>query len=170
VEVRTSGEFFDSAFQLSCGEHFLSFYLPMLSIHLMATTVALGAVALVPRGSPVRELLRALGDPSRCLALSTTNTLYLYDQLGLRFWAEPSTGLVGELQLVLETQPGAVFPAQPFTGLLSYEGQPLALPVPASQLAQGRFPVECGLPAICVVGVRVEYPLFAVRRFYQPDY
>jgi hypothetical protein len=112
----------------------------MLSIHLMATSVALGAVTLVPRGSPVRELLWALGDPSRCLALSTTNTLYLYDQLGLRFWAEPSTGLVGELQLVLETQPGAVFPAQPFTGLLSYEGQPLALPVPASQLAQGRLP------------------------------
>ena len=85
-------------------------------------------------------LLRALGPPTRCLAVSPTNALYLYDQLGLRFWAAPATGLVGELQLVLETQPREVFPTQPFTGLLSYEGQPLALPVPAWRLAQGQLP------------------------------
>jgi len=72
--------------------------------------------------------------------MSATNTLYLYDELGLRFWADPSTSLVGELQLVLETQPRAVFPTHPFAGLLSYQGQPLALPVPASQLAQGKWP------------------------------
>ena len=94
----------------------------------------------MPRGSPVQDLQRALGPPTRCLTLSATNTLYLYDQLGLRFWAAPATGLVGELQLVLETRPEVVFPTHPFTGLLRYQGQRLALPVPASLLAQGTLP------------------------------
>jgi len=112
----------------------------MLAIHLTPTLLELGAVALAPRGSSVADLLRALGPPTRCLTLSATSTLYLYDQLGLRFWAAPTTGVVGEVQLVLETQPREVFPTHPFTGLLRYQGQRLALPVPASLLAQGTLP------------------------------
>ena len=112
----------------------------MLSINLTAASVELGGGALVPRGSPAAGLLRALGPPTRCLMVSPTNALYLYDQLGLRFWVAPTTSLVGELQLVLETQPRAVFPTQPVTGLLSYEGQPVALPVLAGRLAQGQVP------------------------------
>jgi len=140
VEVRARGKPFDFVLQLIGGTHFLPSYLATLSIQLTATAIELGTMALVPRGHPISDLLRALGPPTRCLAMSATNTLYLYDELGLRFWADPNTCLVGELQLVLETQPRAVLPTHPFAGLLSYQGQPLALPVPASRLAQGKWP------------------------------
>ncbi len=92
------------------------------------------------RNCPVKDLLGALGPPTRCREMSATSTLYLYDQLGLRFWADPVISLVSELQLVLETQSRPVFPTESFAGPLSYQGQPLTLPVPASQLAQGKWP------------------------------
>lgn len=56
------------------------------------------------------------------------------------FWAAPATGLVSESQLALEAQQREVFPTQPFTGLLSYQGQQLALPLVAWLLAQGKLP------------------------------
>jgi hypothetical protein len=142
VEVRASGKPFDFVFPLIGGTYVLAAYLSMLSIQLTATAVELGAVALVPHGRPVRDLLRALGPPTRCLAMSATNTLPSYDQLGLRFWADSTTTLVGGLQLGLETQPRCLANAPPLRAGSATRGT--RSPCPCQPVGAGQV---AGLPA-----------------------
>lgn len=114
----------------------------MPSVSLAENVVTLGPVQLVPRLSRVEAVAAALGQPSRVLPLYykevLQNTLYLYDELGIRFWAKNE--VITEWQLVLETKAAEVFPTRAYTGPLAYQGQTLALPLPGSLLATGQLP------------------------------
>lgn len=114
----------------------------LLSVRLAAAFVGVGGAQLQPRRSTVADLTAALGPPSRVLPLYykevLQNTLYLYDELGIRFWAK--NDVVTEWQLVLETKAADVFPKQAYTGALDYLGLALPVPLPGSLFATGQLP------------------------------
>lgn len=114
----------------------------LFSVRLAAESATVGGAPLLPRHSTVADLAAALGPPSRVLPLYykevLQNTLYLYDELGIRFWAVHE--VVTEWQLVLETKAADVFPKQAYTGALDYQGQALPVPLPGHLLASGQLP------------------------------
>ena len=102
-----------------------------IDIRLNDEYISVGPVALVLRGSPVDNLLHALGKADRILPImynnALVNTLYIYDHLGIRFWAKGD--IVSELQIVFETEQRETFPTYSFIGPLDYKGNILLPPV-----------------------------------------
>ena len=113
----------------------------LLDVHLTDEYVFIGPVPVLPRGNTVTNLIQVLGEPDRVLPMHynnvLVNTLYLYDHLGIRFWAKGEQ--VSELQLVLETEARETFPIHSFTGQFEYKGYSLLPPVPGSLLASGEL-------------------------------
>ena len=113
-----------------------------LDVRLAQDHITIGPVQLLPRGSTVSALTHALGQPDRILPMhhnnTPINTLYIYDQIGIRFWAKDE--IVSELQLVLETKESETFPVRAFVGPIEYRGQTLFPPVPSSFFTSGGLP------------------------------
>ena len=112
-----------------------------LDIRLADDYLTIGPVALVPRGSSVNEITRVLGPPDRILPMHYNNlfvnTLYLYDQLGIRFWAKAE--VVSELQIVFETEERETFPVNSFVGPLQYKSYTLLPPVAGSTFMDNKL-------------------------------
>ncbi len=112
-----------------------------LDIRLADDYITIGPVVLVPRGSTVSEVTRVLGAPDRILPLNHNNvlinTLYLYDNIGIRFWAKAE--VVSELQVVFETEKRETFPANSFVGPLQYKNYVLLPPVPSSAFRSNKL-------------------------------
>jgi hypothetical protein len=113
-----------------------------LDIRLTEAGITIGPVLLVPCGSQVASLYQLLGVPDRILPMLykelTINNLYLYDMLGVRFWAKQE--VVSELQLVLETTPRETFPTQAFKGGIYYQNCLLPIPISGTVFQQGLLP------------------------------
>ncbi len=112
-----------------------------LDIRLTDDSVSVGPVALVPRGSTVDNLVLALGKADRILPMQydnvLVNTLYIYDQLGIRFWAKAD--VVSELQIILETEKRETFPTHSFIGSFEYKGRVLLPPVSGNIFTNGEL-------------------------------
>ena len=65
------------------------------------------------------------------------NTLYIYDQLGIRFWAKAD--VVSELQIILETEKRETFPTHSFIGSFEYKGRVLLPPVSGNIFTNGEL-------------------------------
>ncbi|MDQ2771452.1 MAG: hypothetical protein M3Y54_13250 [Bacteroidota bacterium] len=85
-----------------------------LDIRLTEEYMTIGLVALIPRANKAEKLVPLLGPPNRIMDLQYNNTVYIYDQFGIRLWAE--AGVVSELQLALETEARDTFPKSAFVG------------------------------------------------------
>lgn len=112
-----------------------------LDIQLAAEYVSIGFVPVLPRDTTAASLIQVLGEADRILPMQhnnvLVNTLYLYDHLGIRFWAKGE--LVSELQLVLETEKCETFPASSFAGSFECNSYSLLPPVPGTKLASGEL-------------------------------
>lgn len=107
-------------------------------IRLTDDYITIGPVALIPRANKVDKLVQLLGPPERILELQYNNTVYIYDHAGIRFWAE--AGVVGEFQLVLETEARDTFPTSPFVGPIEYRKRVVDTPIPGEMLNNGELP------------------------------
>ncbi|GAB3634456.1 hypothetical protein GCM10027422_00460 [Hymenobacter arcticus] len=116
--------------------------LAILTIQLFEEYICIGATKILPKGRPVDALIQLLGPVDRVLPLYhkgvLQSLLYIYDQLGLRFWTH--AGVIGEVQVVLETGERDVFPVHSFSGKLVYRGQLVPLPMPGNLLMSGQLP------------------------------
>jgi hypothetical protein len=113
-----------------------------LDIRLTEAGITIGPVLLVPYGSQVASLYQLLGAPDRILPMfykeQPINNLYLYDMLGIRFWAKQE--VVSELQLVLETTPRETFPTKAFKGGIYYQNRLLPILISGTVSQQGLLP------------------------------